>query len=308
MQSNLNEGGNCVQTLLDYYPYGKVLREFHIDGSERYMTTQHERDQETQLDYRGARFYDGEVGRFLSLDPLATEYPSISDYVYVAGNPIMFIDPDGKKITFTSESDAKRVIADVNAIFKAKFDIDYDVLTYKKETIEDTFLGIFSMDRNVFTLVTNADWDWDWDEFTAAIYDVINAEEEVLAGLVNQNPEYGATGDDFVVASSNAVNYVDNPSTENFTVGGIFLHEVTYHKSPLGLEQYNEALEETKSIPLAKNTSNKFRREYGLKKSSPHAPQPFLNGSGAISPTNNMLVLTKEEQEKLDIARAKTGL
>jgi hypothetical protein len=32
----------------------------------------------------------------LSLDPLAAEFPSLSDYVYVAGNPIAYIDPDGK--------------------------------------------------------------------------------------------------------------------------------------------------------------------------------------------------------------------
>lgn len=46
---------------------------------------------------RGARFYDSEVVRFLSLDPAAMEYPSLSDYNYVAGNPVMFIDPDGER-------------------------------------------------------------------------------------------------------------------------------------------------------------------------------------------------------------------
>ncbi len=63
------------------------------------MTTQHERDVETGFDYRGARFYDAEVGRFLSLDPLAVDYPSWSDYSYVMGNPVIFIDPDGKNTT-----------------------------------------------------------------------------------------------------------------------------------------------------------------------------------------------------------------
>lgn len=50
----------------------------------------------TGLDNRGARFYDSDVARFLSLDPHATDYPSWSDYNYVLGNPISFIDPDGK--------------------------------------------------------------------------------------------------------------------------------------------------------------------------------------------------------------------
>ena len=81
---------------VDYYPYGKVLREYDNGAGDRYMTTQHERDRETGLDYRGARYYDSDVARFLSLDPLAAKYPMLSAYNYVAGNPIIFIDPDGK--------------------------------------------------------------------------------------------------------------------------------------------------------------------------------------------------------------------
>ena len=84
-----------IKSVHDYFPYGKVLREF---SEERYLTTQHERDKNTGLDYRGARYYDSDLGRFLSIDPKAKAYPSLSDYVYVADNPVKFIDPDGKAI------------------------------------------------------------------------------------------------------------------------------------------------------------------------------------------------------------------
>ena len=86
-----------LEAVMDYFPYGKVLREF-IKTPEKYVTTHHQRDKETGLDYRGARFYDSDVARFLSLDPAAAEYPSLSDYCYVGNNPIAFIDPDGKRI------------------------------------------------------------------------------------------------------------------------------------------------------------------------------------------------------------------
>ncbi len=86
-----------LEAVMDYFPYGKTLREF-IKTPEKYVTTHHERDVETGLDYRGARFYDSDVARFLSLDPHAADYPELSDYCYVAGNPVMFIDPDGKNI------------------------------------------------------------------------------------------------------------------------------------------------------------------------------------------------------------------
>jgi RHS repeat-associated protein len=87
-----------AEGIYDYDPYGKILRSF-IKSTEKYLTTGHERDTETDLDYRGARFYDSEVVRFLSLDPLAHSYPSLSPYNYVGGNPLMFIDPTGAQIT-----------------------------------------------------------------------------------------------------------------------------------------------------------------------------------------------------------------
>ena len=54
------------------------------------------RDVESGLDYRGARFYDSDIGRFLSLDPLAVDYANWSAYNYVLGNPVMLVDPDGR--------------------------------------------------------------------------------------------------------------------------------------------------------------------------------------------------------------------
>ncbi|UXE68811.1 MAG: hypothetical protein KA713_09650 [Chryseotalea sp. WA131a] len=40
--------------------------------------------------------------RWLSIDPLANEYPSISPYAFVANNCINAIDPDGRKIVFVN--------------------------------------------------------------------------------------------------------------------------------------------------------------------------------------------------------------
>ena len=98
-----------LETVQDYFPYGKTLRAFSaLPGSgEKFLTTQHQRDGETGLDYRGARFYDSDVGRFLSLDPLAMDFASWSPYNYVFGNPIVYIDPDGRAPADTSDPDKK---------------------------------------------------------------------------------------------------------------------------------------------------------------------------------------------------------
>ncbi len=48
--------------------------------------------------YFGARYYDSDLSIWLSVDPLAGKYPSMSAYMYCAENPVMLVDPDGMDI------------------------------------------------------------------------------------------------------------------------------------------------------------------------------------------------------------------
>jgi RHS repeat-associated protein len=70
------------------------------------------------LDY-GARFYDTQLGRWHSVDPLAEKYKSISPFVYCIDNPLKFVDTDGRKIKFapgTSDPFKKDFSTAVNAL------------------------------------------------------------------------------------------------------------------------------------------------------------------------------------------------
>jgi len=50
------------------------------------------------LDF-GARMYDSRLGRWLSIDPLAAKFPSVSPYAFAYNNPIFYIDKEGEEPT-----------------------------------------------------------------------------------------------------------------------------------------------------------------------------------------------------------------
>ena len=62
-------------------------------------STGKERDEETGYGYFGARYMDHELmTMWLSVDPMADKYPSISPYAYCAWNPVKLVDPDGRDV------------------------------------------------------------------------------------------------------------------------------------------------------------------------------------------------------------------
>ncbi len=65
----------------------------------RSNSTGKERDEETGYSYFGARYMDHALlTGWLSVDPMADKYPSLSPYNYCAWNPVKLVDPDGKEI------------------------------------------------------------------------------------------------------------------------------------------------------------------------------------------------------------------
>lgn len=83
----------------DHYPYGLSMPGRHFvteNEGDRYQFTGHQYDGETNYEYHGARYYNRELGRYMSVDPMASKAFGWSTYRYCFNNPIMYTDPNGR--------------------------------------------------------------------------------------------------------------------------------------------------------------------------------------------------------------------
>ncbi|WP_312236693.1 RHS repeat-associated core domain-containing protein [Stenotrophomonas sp.] len=90
-----NASGVVIERTV-YGPYGEVINR-PLAGGPGY--TGHVEDAETGLNYMQQRYYEPEVGRFLSVDPVTAYNNPIGQfnrYRYADSNPYRFVDPDGR--------------------------------------------------------------------------------------------------------------------------------------------------------------------------------------------------------------------
>jgi RHS repeat-associated protein len=94
------QGVNCQR--LAYDEYG-ILSTSATTTGEVYRYTGRSYDQETGLYYSRARYYAPSIGRFLQTDPVGSK-DDLNAYLYVHGDPMNFVDHNGKWPTEIHES------------------------------------------------------------------------------------------------------------------------------------------------------------------------------------------------------------
>jgi uncharacterized protein RhaS with RHS repeats len=80
----------------------------------------------------GARNYDPALGRWMNIDPLAEKYLNLTLYNYVANNPIVNIDPNGKDIIFITGKGIMSEILDITKVIFMMFKQEKDIIQEKK--------------------------------------------------------------------------------------------------------------------------------------------------------------------------------
>lgn len=91
------QNGNKVQQVY-YYPFGKVRSNIVNGVDVKHKFTGQEDDAEYGLYYYNARYYDPELGRFISADtivPNPHDPQDLNRYSYVGNNPLKYTDPTG---------------------------------------------------------------------------------------------------------------------------------------------------------------------------------------------------------------------
>ena len=92
--------GTIVQKM-NYYPSGLQFCNNVTDSdvqTRRYNGKELDRMHGLNTYDYGARQYNPVTARWDRMDPLCEKYYGVSPYAYCAGNPMNFIDPDGKKV------------------------------------------------------------------------------------------------------------------------------------------------------------------------------------------------------------------
>lgn len=254
----------------------------------------------------GARMYDARVGHFVSIDPLANKYPSISPYAFVANNPIIYVDRDGKKINIyytdangknvAYEYGSKQTVPDNEFVRKSIQALDYIKQAGVGQAPENAVNRIAASTSKTLNLVENSAGAYRTifeadvtDKNGNTIPDQANAnpaDAQINSGTIPFNP-YAALSDN---SGTRTISPATGLAHEIGHAVGAFFNTKSFLQRSVIYDPQFEFLEErfateTFEHPVAKFGGEWMRRDHSSGKEIM-----------TTSPTSNTPVVTSESQ------------
>ena len=159
-----------------YFTYSEASSSRPI--AESFTFSAKERDSETGLSYFGSRYYSSDLSIWLSVDPMASKYPSLSPYTYCADNPVKLVDPNGEEVEKPDDPPKKNNSSNQQSSYSM---VSYYTQQYKKANDVTTKV-------NYGLKLVGAKLNFDEQK-------IVDAAAPYLQGLVLVNPLVGIPND-----------------------------------------------------------------------------------------------------------------
>jgi RHS repeat-associated protein len=145
-----DNSGNELGTV-KYFPFG-ATRSGSVPTDKKFTG---KRLDETGLYYYGARYYDANIGRFISADTMITDFTNpqtLNRYSYCLNNPLKYTDPSGHGIFDDIVEKAKKIIKSAGDAFKTGYNAakSWVSSTYQSaaSNVQSTYQGFTSTMSN----------------------------------------------------------------------------------------------------------------------------------------------------------------
>ena len=219
---------NRRMELNNYYPYGMPMSSTASVQPYKYGGKELDRTNGLDMYDYGARWYDMIVPHFITIDPLAEKYPSISPYAYCAGNPIRYVDPDGRDFGILFEGNTLTIKA---AYYTSEKDVEYAKESAK---IWNDMSGMFSVDS--YTI------NFDLQVVEVPMNEHTLSNDRAVQGILYQNydqinnPDAGGYGNGFMMVGES------NPRLSGKTIDGKFINIYNNQDKTTGAHEMGHTL------------------------------------------------------------------
>jgi RHS repeat-associated protein len=232
----------------DYYPFGAIAQSYSREGSLenrfKYQSKEYQDDLGLNLYDFHWRQYDPWSVHTTTIDPKAEKFYQLSPYSWAAGNPMKYIDPDGREIIGTDGKPvtyqtvngqtvwSKNASADVqrvgNALLQTKAGSGrLDALVSSDTKVSIKVSGEVKISKNEETGKTtvrygetkitkfekNADGSYSAKEATLTVFEgtikTIAGQKQQLSGDAGEKQQIGVEGSIGAVAAHESVHAVD---------------------------------------------------------------------------------------------------